>query len=105
MNNSVQCFKADGHKSFSIYLPDRIVSMQKLEVQSARMSRCLLVALHNGELRVYNEKNLVTVHNTSAPVSGIWFGRYGREDNTLITVTKSGAVEIKMLPRTAGGGH
>lgn len=76
--------------------------MQKLEVQSARMSRCLLVALSNGELRVYNEKNLISVYNTPAPISGIWFGKYGREDNTLITVTKSGAVEIKILPRTAG---
>jgi hypothetical protein len=48
-----------------------------------------------GEVRVYNEKHLVSMHSVPSPVTGLWFGRYGREDNTLITVTRSGSLDIK----------
>lgn len=54
-----------------------------------------------GEVRLYREKVLLSVHSLPSPVTGMWFGRYGREDNTLITVTKSGALDIRILPRTA----
>ncbi|GAX73330.1 hypothetical protein CEUSTIGMA_g784.t1 [Chlamydomonas eustigma] len=101
MNNTVHCYRPEGPKSYSIYLPDRIISMQRLEVKNARMSKCLLVALGNGEVRIYFGKHLSWTHSVPSPVTGLWFGRYGREDNTLIIVTKNGALEIKILPRTA----
>jgi len=101
MNDVVHNYQSSGHKNYSIYLPASILAMQKLEVTSARMTKCLVVALANGEVRVYNEKHLVSLHTIPSPVTGVWFGRYGREDNTLITVTKSGALDIKILPRTA----
>ena len=28
MNNTVHCYRADGHKAFSLYMPDRVISMQ-----------------------------------------------------------------------------
>lgn len=54
-------------------------------------SLCLPHTLHGmcraaGEVRVYNEKKLVSLHTVPSPVTALWFGRYGREDNTLITV-------------------
>lgn len=126
-----------------------LFSSQRLEVSNARMSRCLLVALANGEgkqpvtppprvvgllprisplfppclvpptsyefnqwhtlpslllfppprsgeIRVYHEKHLSWTHSVASPVTGMWFGRYGREDNTLIIVCKNGALEIKV---------
>lgn len=100
MNNIVHNYQPNGHKNYSVYLPAPILAMQRLEVASARMSKCLLVALSNGEVRVYNEKYLVTMHKVPSPVTGLWFGRYGREDNTLITITRSGGLDIKILPRT-----
>jgi hypothetical protein len=39
-----------------------------------------------GEVRIYNDKALVYQHTTPSPVTGLWFGKYGREENTLITV-------------------
>ncbi len=48
----------------------------------ARVCVCVYV----GEVRVYNDKSLVSVHTLPSPVTGMWFGRYGREENTLITV-------------------
>lgn len=52
--------------------------------------------LFAGEVRVYNEKLLVSVHIVPNPVTALCFGRYGREDNTLITLTKSGMLDIKV---------
>ncbi len=49
-----------------------------------------------GEVRVYNEKVLVSMHTAPAPLRGVAFGRYAREDNTLISVTRTGALDIKV---------
>lgn len=49
MNDVVHSYQPNGHKNFSIYLPSPILTMQRLEVTSARMTKCLLVALANGE--------------------------------------------------------
>lgn len=48
MNNVVHSYQYSGHKNFSIYLPAPILTMQRLEVTSARMTKCLMVALANG---------------------------------------------------------
>eukprot|EP00955_Chlamydomonas_euryale_P001521 17400-Chlamydomonas_euryale.AAC.2 len=48
------------------------------------------------QVRVYNERHLVSVHSVPSPVTGLWAGRYGREDNTLVTVLRSGALDIKV---------
>ncbi len=45
---------------------------------------------------MYNEKLLVSVHVVPNPVTALCFGRYGREDNTLISLTKSGMLDIKV---------
>ncbi|EFJ41176.1 Bardet-Biedl syndrome protein 1 [Volvox carteri f. nagariensis] len=101
MNDVIHAYQPNGHKSWSIYLPCHILAMQRMEVTSQRMTKALVVALSNGEVRVYNEKLLVSIHTVPNPVTAMWFGRYGREDNTLITITKSGMLDIKILPRTA----
>ncbi|KAG2451137.1 hypothetical protein HYH02_004404 [Chlamydomonas schloesseri] len=101
MNDVVHAYTPTGHKSWSLYLPCHILAMQRMEVTGQRNTKALVVALSNGEVRVYNEKLLVSVHLSPNPVTALWFGRYGREDNTLLAITKSGALDIKMLPRTA----
>ncbi|GFR47769.1 hypothetical protein Agub_g9536 [Astrephomene gubernaculifera] len=101
MNDVIHAYQPTGHKSWSIYLPAHILAMQRMEVAGQRGTKALLVALANGEVRVYNEKLLVSVHSVPNPVTALWFGRYGREDNTLLAITKSGALDIKILPRTA----
>ncbi|KAK3242964.1 Bardet-Biedl syndrome 1 protein [Cymbomonas tetramitiformis] len=101
MNNVVHSFHVKGKKNYSIYLPASIVTMELLSVQRQRMVKALLVALSNGEVRVYNEKHLVSIHQTNDPVMGLRFGRFGREDNTMIMTHKSGTLSIKILPRHA----
>ncbi|KAG2484587.1 hypothetical protein HYH03_016628 [Edaphochlamys debaryana] len=101
MNDVIHAYQPNGHKSWSIYLPTHILAMQRMEVTGQRMTKALVVSLANGEVRVYNDKLLVSIHSVPNPITALWFGRYGREDNTLISLTKSGMLDIKMLPRTA----
>ncbi|GFR47660.1 hypothetical protein Agub_g9403 [Astrephomene gubernaculifera] len=106
MNDVIHAYQPTGHKSWSIYLPAHILAMQRMEVAGQCGTKALLVALANGEVRVYNEELLVSVHSVPNPVTALWFGRYGREDNTLLAITKSGALDIKvrvspLLPTSA----
>jgi Bardet-Biedl syndrome 1 protein len=54
-----------------------------------------------GQVRVYNDKHLVSVHSSHDPVMGMRFGRFGREENTMVMTHASGALGIKILPRHA----
>ena len=53
---------------------------------SATLTMC-----HAGELRVYNEKQLVSTSKMPSPVGAMVFGRYGREEHALISILTSGA--------------
>ena len=77
--------------------------MEHLESLSyaTTQSTCYVVALANNELHVYNEKHLVSVTKLDEPVLCVHWGKFGREDNTLISILKSGALDVKILPRTA----
>mmetsp|Transcript_47681 Transcript_47681/g.152835 ORF Transcript_47681/g.152835 Transcript_47681/m.152835 type:complete len:596 (+) Transcript_47681:319-2106(+) len=101
MNNVLYSYHIKGKKNYSIYLPASIVAMELLEVVRQRMVKCLVVGMANGEVRVYNDKHLVNVLQAGEPVMGLRFGRFGREDNTLLYTGRSGALSIKMLPRSA----
>lgn len=51
-----------------------------------------------GEVRVYQERSLVFTHTCAGggAVTALAFGRYAREDNTLVSVTRSGGLDIKV---------
>ena len=51
MDNSVHAFSVKGKKSFSLYMPERILCMSTLELTQKKNVRCLLVSLANGEVR------------------------------------------------------
>jgi Bardet-Biedl syndrome 1 protein len=101
MNRVIHCYHAKGKKAYSLYLPAEITCMESMEVTRTRAVRCLLVALANNELRVYNEKHVVSKFDMMEPVRGLRFGRMGREDNTLILCTRGGNLQVKIMPRLA----
>jgi len=101
MNNVVHNFHVKGKKNYSLYMPAAIQCMEALDIVRVRTVKCLIVALANGELRVYNEKNLVSVYTMNDAVHGLRFGRLGREDNALVVTTKSGSLQVKIMPRQA----
>ncbi|KAJ8600961.1 hypothetical protein CTAYLR_006321 [Chrysophaeum taylorii] len=102
-DSRVACYLLKGrrHKVFSLAMPAPVTNMELLVVRKARQVTVLLVALANGEVRVYRDKDLVDVLRVNEVVAAMTSGTYGREDNTLILVTQNGSLLVKMLPRTA----
>lgn len=109
MGNVVHSYHVKGKKNFSLYMPCPVTAVDVISMQRLRSVKALLVGLENGEVRLYNEKSLVTTLKLDdAPVS-LRFGPYGREEGALIAVGKAGTLTIKMLHRTvdlgASGGN
>ena len=46
----------------------------------------LLVALANGEIRIYNGKHLVHTLETKESIMGMCFGTFGREEGSLCII-------------------
>ncbi|XP_069501037.1 BBSome complex member BBS1 [Ambystoma mexicanum] len=89
-----------GKKLWTIQLPSAIMTMSLMD-QKSRGFQAVLVGLANMEVHMFRDKNLLHVIKTQDVVTSICFGRYGREDNTLIMTTKGGGLIIKILKRTA----
>ncbi|XP_068116242.1 Bardet-Biedl syndrome 1 protein isoform X2 [Hyperolius riggenbachi] len=93
-------YSQKGKRLWTLTLPAPIVTMSLLE-QKTRSIQAVLVALKNLEVHLYRDKNLLSVISTPDIVTSLCFGRYGREDDTLIMTTKGGGLVIKILKRTA----
>ena len=83
----------------NIYLPDYLTCMEKFSTE--HHPNMIIVGLKNGEIRLYNEILLCSVTKLAEPIRSMKFGRFGREDNTLVITTSSGALDIKILARAA----
>lgn len=60
--------RSQGKKNFSLYLPDRVTCMTTLELTQKKNVRGLLIALANGEVRLYNGKYLISSLQVDDPV-------------------------------------
>ncbi|XP_005384452.1 PREDICTED: Bardet-Biedl syndrome 1 protein [Chinchilla lanigera] len=98
--DSLHGFTHKGKKLWTVQMPAAILTMNLLEQQS-RGLQAVMVALANAEVRIYRDKALLNVIRTPDTVTSLCFGRYGREDNTLIMTTQGGGLIIKILKRTA----
>ncbi|CAH2324987.1 Bardet-Biedl syndrome 1 [Pelobates cultripes] len=93
-------YSQKGKRLWTVKLSASVMTMSLLE-QKSRSIQAVLVGLKNLEVHLYRDKNLLSVISTPDIVTGLCFGRYGREDDTLIMTTKGGGLIIKILKRTA----
>lgn len=100
MANAIHYYHLKGKKQSSIVVPAPVSCICSLFQEMTRQIRAIIVALANGEVRTYIGKVLFTTTQVYDGVTGMKFGKYGREDATLILILKTGSVLIKMLPRT-----
>ena len=100
-DSQLHSYLQKGRKTFSLRMPAPITNLELLTIRKTRVVNVVLAALNNGEIRGYRDKELVDVIRVGEVVSALCCGAYGREDNTLNVVTRSGALLVKMLPRTA----
>ncbi|XP_070707825.1 Bardet-Biedl syndrome 1 protein [Pempheris klunzingeri] len=99
-DESLQGFTQKGKKLWKAVLPAPITTMAAMDLPT-RGFQAVLVGLANCEVHLYRDKNLLSIIKTPDVVTGICFGRYGREDGTLIMTTKGGGLMVKILKRTA----
>uniref|UniRef100_A0A3Q3WIM6 BBSome complex member BBS1 n=1 Tax=Mola mola TaxID=94237 RepID=A0A3Q3WIM6_MOLML len=99
-DDSLQGFTQKGKKLWKAALPAPITTMAAMDLPT-RGFQAVLVGLANCEVHLYREKNLLGTIKIPEAVTSICFGRYGREDGTLIMTTKGGGLMVKILKRTA----
>ena len=58
-----------------------------------------MVGLESNEIRLYREKFLIDTMTLAEPPAMIQFGKYDREDSTLLVITKTGGLYIFILKR------
>ncbi|XP_067682255.1 Bardet-Biedl syndrome 1 protein-like isoform X2 [Haliotis asinina] len=100
MDETMHCFTSKGKKLWTIKLPASITTMHTIDYKP-RGFKAVLIGLNNCEVHIYKEKYLVDVIKTSDVVTGIHFGRFGREDGTLVMSTRAGGLFVKILKRSA----
>jgi len=101
MDSVIHCFHFKGKKNHSIYLPCPISCMNLLQITKSRVAKALVVALNNGEVRLYNGKHLICTSKTNDVVTGMRLGTFGREEGSMVLSFKSGALMVKILQRSA----
>uniref|UniRef100_A0A8C7KS45 BBSome complex member BBS1 n=1 Tax=Oncorhynchus kisutch TaxID=8019 RepID=A0A8C7KS45_ONCKI len=97
---TLQGFTQKGKKLWTACLPAPVTTMGVMDLPT-RGFQAVLVGLANCEVHLYRDKNLISTIKTPDVVTSICFGRYGREDGTLIMTTKGGGLIVKILKRTA----
>jgi Bardet-Biedl syndrome 1 protein len=101
MNNVIGSYYGKGKKNYSIYMPCTITNIEKMIMKRTKSVNAILVALSNGEIRMYNDKYLITSIKTDDIVMGMRFGIFGREEGSLVINFKHGGLSVKMLQRQA----
>ncbi|XP_058477693.1 Bardet-Biedl syndrome 1 protein [Solea solea] len=99
-DESLQGFTQKGKRLWRTILPAPITTMAAMDLPT-RGFQAVLVGLANCDVQLYRDKNLLSTIKTPDVVTSICFGRYGREDGTLIMTTKGGGMMVKILKRTA----
>lgn len=101
MNRKLTSYHLKGKKNWSLTMADDIVAIESFSLRRTKDTRGVLVALRNGEVILYNEKVKVCTLNSDSLLTGVIFGQYGREEASLVLVSKTGALTLKILKRTA----
>ncbi|KAH8049150.1 hypothetical protein JL721_11750 [Aureococcus anophagefferens] len=97
-DSQLHSYLQKGRKTFSLRMPAPVTNLELLTIRKTRVVNVVLAALATGEIRGYRDKELVDVIRVGEVVSALCCGSYGREDNTLVVVTRSGGLLVKMLP-------
>lgn len=117
MNNTLHSFYLKGKKNFTLNLPAAIVDIRRLDVKRTQQTTngsCVIAALNNGEIRLYNpkDKNLIHILKNEVSIlmseiigqdviSGLTYGTFGREEGSLIINNQNGGLSVKILQRQA----
>ncbi|XP_022090954.1 Bardet-Biedl syndrome 1 protein-like isoform X2 [Acanthaster planci] len=100
MDQTLQCYTMKGKKLWTVYLPSSITTMSLMD-HKQKGFKAVMVALDNCEVHFYREKYLINTIKCGDVITGLQYGRFGREDCTLALTTRHGGLLIKILKRNA----
>ena len=100
MDNNLMALNNKGRKLWTVKQPSSITCIEKMDIPSRGLF-LVAVALASNHVLIYNDKNVVDCFKMEDTVSAMKFGRFGREENTLVIVTIGGTLNMKILKRTA----
>ena len=100
MDSSLGCYTVNGNCIWKVHTSAPITALTSVNIETLSLN-LVAVALQSRKIHFYNNKAIVDTIETDDVITSIKFGRYGREDNTLIMVSKSGFLIIQILKRTA----
>ena len=101
MTSTMHNFHVRGKRNFALHMPAPITNLEILAMKVTSNLRAVILALENRQVRVYNGRHLVSMFTTKNVITGMTFGQFGRQIETLVMTFRSGGVLVKMLPRKA----
>ncbi|CAG9328763.1 unnamed protein product [Blepharisma stoltei] len=101
VDQKVHCYHIKGRKLYTLYMPEQVSCIEMLKLTRARVFKGLLVALANGEIRLYKDKVLLHSLSIGETILGMAFGSYGREEGSLVLNVKSGGIVVKLIDKKA----
>ena len=98
MDNALICYSNKAKQLWDIKFPSTITCMTCMDYK-AKTFKGVLVALENKQLRLYKDKFLINTTIVEDVVSMMKFGKYDREDSSLLVIGKTGCLSIYILKR------
>jgi len=100
MADSLVCFSSKGKRLWHVDMPSPIMCLEDLTIE-ARGVQFTAVALRSKHVLMLNDKHIVDWFSMPDAVSAMRFGKFGREDSSLVLITVGGSLTVKILRRTA----
>ncbi|KDR20997.1 Bardet-Biedl syndrome 1 protein homolog [Zootermopsis nevadensis] len=100
MNEFLIGYTKKGKKQWELKLPSAATAMAPVPLHHLGLT-LVAVALTGGTVNFYSGCQIMDTITASDTVSALLFGRFGQEDHSLILVTISGHLLVKILKRTA----
>ena len=88
MDQYLYGYSTKGKRLWKIEMPDRILTMSSFESKQKGL-QAVVVALNNNEVHIYRDKNIISKLKTEDAVVSIKFGKFGREEGSLVMTTRS----------------
>lgn len=100
MNSYFHCYNPTGKKLLSVKQPSEIYCMELCEVnRNSKKTKLLLIGLRNNDIRLYDDKTLISVITIPETILGIKFGKIGKLEESLFVVSEKGSIYIKQLDK------
>lgn len=100
MNETLHGYTKKGKKQWELKLPSTATAVTPIPLHHLGLT-LVAVALTGGTINFYSGCQLMDTITAPDTVSALLFGRFGQEEHSLVLVTISGHLLVKILKRTA----